>query len=155
MDMKKVESGACAFAQALMKNKKGEVLISPLILLIFMVVFILNANNVFGVIIMKQNVTHISKTLMQTIELEGRVSYKPQEELNRLNRDLGTDATFEVTDVKYYNYGNKSIQFRDPFTITVTDVYDYEILSPAFGDPLVLHIPIHTKITGMSEVYWK
>lgn len=139
----------------IIRSKKGTIYIEILITFIVVTVIILTSINLFNIVMKYQDITYMSKSLARTIEIEGAVSNEVYDKLDALNENFSTNATMTISDVTYFNSMDKSIQFRDPFTITIEGTYEFQILSPLFADPVVIDIPMKSNITGMSEVYWK
>lgn len=153
--MKKWKGSVSARAGTLWKKKEGELLWTPLVMLTFTVLFMFLGMHLFNTMLTYQRVNYITKTITKTIELEGQVNQDAWTELSELNKSLGTHATMEITNVRYFNASQKTIQFRDSFTVTVRDTYSFPLLTPTFSDPVILKIPISSTLPGMSEVYWK
>lgn len=138
------------------KDKKGEIFVEIVIKFLVITVLILFALNLFDVAIKYQNVSYTAKSIAKVVELEGSLTNTAYEQLNDLNHNFNMDMEFEISDVTYFDSRNKTIQFRDPFTITATYEYDLKILSPIFTTkPVVITIPMKADVSGMSEIYWK
>lgn len=153
--MTRWKSSVSAKAGTLWRRKEGELMWTPLVMLTFTVLFMTMGMNLFNTMLTYQRVNYITKTITKTIELEGQMNQDAWMELSELNKSLGTHATMEITNVRYFNASQKTIQFRSPFTVTVKDTYSFPLLTPTFADPVVLKIPISSTLPGMSEVYWK
>jgi len=147
------------YLKSLLKSKKGEESVSMLITIFIRVmitglifIFLLE---MFSIVLHKQSVDYISKNITKTIEQDGMVSGEAYEYLAELNESLGTEASFYVTDVRYFNNAQKKIQFRDSFKVVVTDPHEFVILSPIGGSDVVFSFDISSSVSGRSEVYWK
>ena len=139
----------------MLKDKKGSMYVEILVFFLVVTVTVLTSINFYNVIINYQHVTYMAKSLAKTIELEGSVTDTAYEKLEALNQNFNIEAEMEISDVKYFDSFEKTIQFRDPFTVTISDTFELEVLSPMFSDPVIINIPLQSTITGMSEVYWK
>jgi len=58
-------------------------------------------------------------------------------------------------DTEWFDVGERTIQLKTPFTVTISKTVPIIILCPAWGDPLVIHVRISASAQGISEVYWK
>lgn len=154
MKQTRKESGLILIS-SLWNNRRGELLMQPIIIMLFITILVLNSMNLYYMVLKYQYVHHIAKEIAQTIELNGQVTSEVDQQLRELNGNLQTKAALEIQNISYFNNQTKTIQFRDPFTVKVSDVYEMEIFNPSFSKPLVLKIPIESTISGMSEVYWK
>lgn len=141
--------------KSLQKDRRGEIFVELIVKILTITVIILFALNIFDIVIKYQHVTYMSKSITKTIEQEGAVNSIANDKLDALNTNFNTKAKYNVSNVKYFNALEGTIQFRDSFTVTVSDNYKLTILDPLFASPLVLDIPMSSTITGMSEVYWK
>ena len=139
---------------ALLRSRKGEMYYELIIKTLIVVVFLLTVINLYNVFIQYQNVNYLCKRMVRAIEIEGQVNGSIDALFNRLNGELGIDASYRVVQVSYFD-ASRRIQLRDPFTVEVTAGFDFEILNPMFGPPVVIHIPLSADMSGISEVYWK
>jgi len=121
---------------------------------LIVVVFLLTVINLYNVFIRYQNVNYVAKRITRAIEIEGQVNSGIDSLFMELNNQLGLNASYRVTDVTYFDSSRK-IQLRNQFTVEVAANFNFEILSPMFGPPLVVPIPLRADITGISEVYHK
>jgi hypothetical protein len=121
---------------------------------LIVVVFLLTVIGFYNIFIRYQNVNYAAKRVARAIEIEGQVNGSVTSLFNRLNSELGINASFRVINTSYFDASRK-IQLRDTFTVEVTASYGFQILNPTFAPPVVINIPIRVAITGMSEVYWK
>lgn len=138
----------------LLKSKSGEMYYEIIVKTLIVVVFLLTVINLYNVFIRYQNVNYVCKRVVRAIEVEGQVNGSIDSIFNQLNTQLGLNASYQVVNVSYFDASRK-IQLRNTFTVRVTAHYDFEILNPVFGPPVVIRIPLTVDITGLSEVYWK
>jgi hypothetical protein len=138
----------------LLRCKSGEMFYEIIIKTLIVVVFLLTVINLYNVFIRYQNVNYITKRIVRAIEIEGQVNSSVDSLFNQLNNELGLNASYRVVNVSYFD-ASRRVQLRDAFTVEVTATYDFQILSPLFGPPVVIPIPLTVNITGISEVYWK
>ncbi|MDD4566118.1 MAG: DUF4320 family protein [Eubacteriales bacterium] len=139
----------------LLKDKRGSLYFELLVFFLVVTVWIMTSINFYNAVINYQNINYMAKSLAKTIELEGAVTGEVYDKMEALNENFNIDADMKITNIRYYDSFSKTIQFRDPFTVTVSDTFRLEVLSPLFSDPVYLDIPLSASITGMSEVYWK
>lgn len=139
-----------------LKERRGSVFVELVVKFMVITVMLLFILEVFAVVMQYQDITYIAKTVTRVVEQEGALNNTGYEMLNKLNENMGTDAELEISNVRYFNNLEKTIQFRNTFVISISDSYSLKILSPIFvKNPLVIDIPMTASITGMSEVYWK
>jgi len=140
----------------LIKDKNGAVFVELILKLLIVSLIVLTAIHIFDVAIKYQHVSFASKEIARIIELEGALTPAAWQHLEDLNDSFNMDMTFTVSDVTFFNPASRTIQFRDPFTVTVNFVYRFPIFDPMFTTgPVMVNIPMRSGITGMSEVYWK
>ena len=137
----------------LIKSQKGELSIDVLTGFIIGVVSLLTLISFISVIMQWQQLNYISKTITESIEIEGQVSSDIYSEFNRLKSQIGIDCNMAVSTV-YYS-GSK-IQYRTPFEVKVTANVDFVICKPAWAaSKMVISIPMNATYSGKSQVYWK
>ncbi len=151
----KEEQAAKGRILPLIASRKGEVFYEVIVKTLIVVVFLLTVINLYNVFIKYQNVNYLCKRTVRAIEVEGAVSGSVVGKFNELNQHMKLSATFEVTDVSYFDNSAKTIQLRDNFTVRVRDSYNFTIMNPLFAPPVVIPIPMEVTLTGMSEVYHK
>ncbi|MDD4833390.1 MAG: DUF4320 family protein [Lutispora sp.] len=100
------------------------------------------------------NLNHVCRRIVRVVELEGQVSDKAYDVFYRLKQQTGLSPEMIVEDVEYCD-GQKKIQLRDTFTVTMTYSHPFTIFTPSFAPPVQIMIPMRVSITGMSEKYWK
>ncbi|QIB69775.1 DUF4320 family protein [Aminipila butyrica] len=139
----------------LVTERSGDMGLPLMIFTLIAVIIFLFGLEVFSAAIKYQNVTYSSKSIAKVIESDGAVTERAYEQMEALNKSYNMDMTFEVSDVTYFNTRDRSIQFRDPFTVNVRYTASIQLASPLFLDPLVWDINMKADTPGMSEVYWK
>ena len=139
--------------QKLLSDRKGssyfDLIIKTLVVLSLMVT-VMSFLSVFTTYL---NLNHVCRRVVRVVELEGQVSDRAYDVFYRLKQQTGLSPEMTVEDVKYY--GDRKIQLRDTFTITMTYSYPFTIFTPSFAPPVEIQIPMKVSITGMSEKYWK
>lgn len=139
-----------------LKERRGSAFVELVIKFMVITVMLLFILQVFAVVMQYQDITYIAKTVTRVVEQEGALNSTAYEILNKLNENMGTEAELDISNVRYFNNLEKTIQFRDTFVISISDSYNLKILSPIFvKKPIVIEVPMTASITGMSEVYWK
>jgi len=140
----------------LIKDNRGSAFVELILKLLITSLIVLTAIHFFDVAIKYQHVSYTSKEIAKIIELEGALTPTAWQRLDRLNDSFGMDMDFTVTDVTFFDPAARTIQFREPFTVTVNFVYQFPILSPVFtSTPVTMGIPMRADVQGMSEVFWK
>jgi len=72
--------------------------------------------------------------------------------LDQLTSTKPDSLTWQTT---WKDPANKTIQLKTLFTVTANKTVPLTIISPSFGDPLVIEINITASASGISEVYYK
>lgn len=103
--------------------------------------------------IRKINIDYMTKTIVRSIEANGRIDSNIYDLQNELERELGINPN--VTYSADYISGTNKIQIRKKFKVTVTDVVKIKLINPTFSDPVTIDIPIKKELTGISQVFWK
>lgn len=143
------------YLKKLKEEEQGDIIVSVYLFVLLGVIILMYGLQLFSIAMDYQDVTYTAKSITKVIECDGAVSDRAYEQLEKLNRDFGLNMTFTVSDVNYFDNREKSIQFRDSFTVTVRDKAELVLANPSFGEPWVWEIPLVSNISGMSEVYWK
>lgn len=103
--------------------------------------------------IRKINIDYMAKTIVRSIEANGRIDSNVYDLQNELKSELGINPS--VTYSADYISGTNKIQIRNKFKVTITDVVKIKLINPTFSDPVTVDIPIKKELTGISQVFWK
>lgn len=146
--------------KGLLKSKDGEVLVTIFGRVIITAIILLFVIETFALIMHKQDIDYISKQLAKTIEQDGYVSADVNTYLNEMNESLGTNATYRVVFddgiCRKPSAPSNAIQFRDEFTVVVSDTHEWVVASPiGTEEDVKFVIDITSDVSGRSEVYWK
>lgn len=103
--------------------------------------------------IRKINIDYMAKTIVRSIEANGRIDSNVYDLQNELKSEFGINPS--VTYSADYISGTNKIQIRNKFKVTITDVVKIKLINPTFSDPVTVDIPIKKELTGISQVFWK
>ena len=103
--------------------------------------------------IYKQNIDYMAKTLVRSVEANGRIDGNITALSNELKSEFGITPTVHWS--ASYISGTNKIQLRKKFTLTVKDTIKIKLFEPTFGNPVTIDIPIEKRFIGISQVYWK
>lgn len=144
-------------------NKKGSLLWELMIVLAVLFMFIYTATTFVAAFAQYENLSYVAKTVSRQMEVSGMCDQN--EAITMINELLGdntplTDVAIKINvpESTIYSAANPKVQLRERFSITVTANYKWHIIAPKDGSlfgSTGITIPFSTKVTGMSEVYWK
>lgn len=137
------------------KDKSGTMAVPLLIFTLIAVIIFLYGLDLFNAALQYQNVSYSAKSITKVIECDGAVTDRAYQQMQALNKSFNMNMEFRVSEVNYFDSRERSIQFRDPFKVTVSCPYKITLASPVFSKPLVWTINLVADVPGMSEVYWK
>ncbi len=143
------------FKRQLICDQRGEIIVDTLVMLIVSVVILMTLIEFLGVFMTFQNVNFIGKRLARAVEVSGSVQGLDTtfDELCDKTKMAG-DIDYQI-QASYCDSGNRRIQLRDTFTLTVSYTYYLNIFTPDFAPPLRLTFPLTSRVIGMSEVFYK
>lgn len=139
----------------IIRDKSGEMMLPIMIFILIAVIIFLYGLDIFNAALDYQNVTYSAKSITKVIECDGAVTDRAYKHMEELNESFNMNMTFDVSDVQYFDSRERSIQFRDPFKVTVKYTAEIQLASPVFSKPIVWKLPMSADVPGMSEVYWK
>ena len=129
---------------------EGYVDVAIVILIVFALMASLLA--VFPILSAQQSLNSTVRQIARTVEITGNAGVKVDALLVQLTSTKPDSLTWQTT---WKDAVNKTIQLKTPFTVTAIKVVPLVVLSPSFGDPLVIEISITASASGISEVYYK
>lgn len=135
------------------KYKSGAMMIEVLFQMAIAMALIFCFVSLWQPFIRKINVDYMAKTIVRSIEANGRIDSNIYDLQNQLEAELGFSPN--VTYSAEYLNGTNKIQIRKKFKVTITDVVKIKLITPSFGDPITVDIPIKKELTGISQVFWK
>lgn len=138
----------------LLFNRKGSSYFDLMVKTLVVITLMVTVMSFLSIFTTYLNLNHICRRVVRVIELEGQVSDKAYDVFYRLKQQTGLSPEMIVEDVEYCD-GQKKIQLRDTFTVTMTYSHPFTIFTPSFAPPVQIMIPMRVSITGMSEKYWK
>ena len=128
----------------LLKERRGEVYIDVVVLVLCAVFVLALAMRVLPVFIQKQQLDYYASELVREAEVTGRVG----EETSRRAAVL-TEKTGLTPDITWSTQGQ--IQLNSDVTVTLT----METNIGLFGDIGSFPVTLRAQAAGKSEVYWK
>lgn len=138
----------------LLKCKKGSESVEMLVSSFWILAIFIVCISLLMYIGQAYTLNYACRRVVRSIEVTGIVdstTYDLEQEL--------TDSDLVVTmsvDADYFDASAGEIQLRDTFSVTLTTNYKIVIAMPLTGNtPITVNIPIKSKVTGMSEIYWK
>ncbi len=139
--------------EILKSNKGSSMMISLIVRLLVALTLIMATINFAGLFVHYQNISYISRELTKTVEQDGRINARElNRQLSALKDDFNyRDTAYSVSASTFSCEGQSGcIQFRDSFTVTVTDKHEIHITDK-------IAMPFNIKVTkeGQSEVFWK
>ena len=135
------------------KYKSGAMMIEVLFQISIAMALIFCFVSLWQPFIRKINVDYMAKTIVRSIEANGRIDNSIYDLQNQLETELGFSPN--VTYSADYISGTNKIQIRKKFKVTITDVVKIKLITPSFGDSITVDIPIKKELTGISQVFWK
>lgn len=90
----------------------------------------------------------LTHEVVRTIEIKGQVEGSAQATLDNLKAQNNMDIQMQIN--ASYTAGGNRIQFGDSFSVTLTYTSSLSV-----GGIINIPIPLHSTVTGRSEVYWK
>ena len=141
----------------LLKDERGSVLVEAIVRLLLVCVLVMISLHIFAMMTSYQHTVYTAKAIAKIIEQEGAYDYNADNTFNELqNLFHKNNKTMKLkVTANYLDNVNKTIQFRDKFTVEVTDYYEFPIIEPLEAATLSIRVPMRAEVTGMSEVYYK
>lgn len=132
----------------ILKNKKGQGYIDVAVMVLVFALVMAFALSVFPVFVAKSNLNKFASEVVREAETTGQIGSSVQDRINKLKKDL---ENVDSVDWKVnYIYGTNKIQLGDPIDVTVKKNVNIGFFK--FGS---FPIPLQSKDSGFSEVYWK
>ena len=132
----------------ILKNKKGQGYVDVSVMVLVFASVMAFALSVFPVFVAKSNLNKFASEVVREAETTGQIGSSVQDRINKLKKDLGN---VDSIDWKVnYIYGTNKIQLGDPIEVTVKKNVNIGFFE--FGS---FPIPLQSKDSGFSEVYWK
>lgn len=138
----------------LQKEKCGNLYVETIVKLLLMAVILILTIHIFAMVLQYQHVVYSAKAITKVVEQEGVYGEQAKNMLIELNNNFNSNMQMDIEDVTYFDSTGK-IQFRESFTITVSDVYNFPIITPYGKKGVYIKVPMKSDVVGISEVYWK
>ncbi len=135
------------------RDQTAEGYIDVAITMLIIFVFMASLLALYPIFTAQQSLNQTVQYTARTIELYGKAD---DETLESMTAD-GDFLVPDRVDVKaeWQDAAAKTIQLKEPFTVTMTKTVPIVILRPALGEPVVINVQITATTRGISEVYWK
>ena len=134
-------------------GEHGALYIDTLIALTVFIALVFSFLAIPEVLIRKQELDYIAKTVTRRIERDGMAGGALWQTIRELMDETGMAA--DITWAGAFSGANSKIQIRDRFTVTARYSVRVRLFEPTFAAPVYVNIPIQKTLTGVSEVYWK
>ena len=131
----------------------GAFYIDALIALTIFIAVIFSFLAIPEVLVKKQEVDYIAKTVTRRIERDGMAGGALWQMIDDLAGETGVSA--DVSWAGEFQGVDSKIQIRGRFTVTVRYIVQIQLFEPSFGSPVYLGLPMQKTLSGVSEVYWK
>lgn len=130
-----------------LKSERGEFVLNSSLELLLVVLCIALVISVFGTIFQANKLSTIANDLTRQIELAGQVVPADYEaSLDSLAAHAGLDRSRLSVSVDPVG----KVQFGDSFVVELQYAGSLKL-----GGVFEITIPLHSSVTGRSEVYWK
>lgn len=141
----------------LLHQKQGSAIYEVILKTMVFLTLIVTAIYFFSIFTVYLNLGYTCRRVVRDIEISGQVTSQTTALFNQLKNqtNIGSGATMQITNVRYFNSSAKKIQLRDKFTVNCSTKYRMNIFTPAMGPPVGIDIPMTVSLTGMSEKFWK
>ena len=136
----------------LLRDERGDAYVDLLIKLAVIMSLILCFMAVVPLFTVKMKVDYMARSLTRTIELSGQRGSDYSAELSRLKSETTLSPTVNISGSFS---GDGKVQLRNPFSVTVTEQNTVKLVTPVFGPPITITVPISSTVSGRGEVYWK
>ncbi len=136
-----------------LKDKHGEGYIDVLIQFAIIMSLIFCFVSLWKPYIYKQNMDYMAKTLIRSVEANGKIDSETSALASELKATMGINPNIKW-EADFISGTNK-IQLRKKFKLLVTDTLTIKLFEPTFGNPIQIQIPIKKEFIGISQVYWK
>ena len=134
------------------KNQSGEGYVDVAIVILIVFALMASLLAVFPILSAQQSLNSTVRQIARTVEITGNAGIEVDALLDQLTSTNPDSLTWQTT---WKDPVNKTIQLKTPFTVTANKTVPLTIISPSFGDPLVIEISITASASGISEVYYK
>lgn len=131
-----------------LKENRGDFTLNGAFILILVMLLMVMGISVMGIGLQAMKLNTITHEVVRAIEIKGAVDGTAQSTLDTLKAQNKMDIQMTVN--ASYTAGGNRIQFGDSFSVTLTCQGKLSV-----GGVVNIPIPLHSTVTGRSEVYWK
>lgn len=135
------------------RDQTAEGYIDVAITMLIIFVFMASLLTIYPIFTAQQSLNQTAQYTARTIELYGKADDETLESMTA-DGDFLVPDRMEV-EAEWQDAAAKTIQLKEPFTVTMTKTVPIVILRPALGEPVVINVRITATARGISEVYWK
>lgn len=139
-------------AELFIYDQSGESYVDIAIVVLIVFAFLASLLAIFPILSAQQSLNNTVRQIARTVEITGNAGTEVDALLDQLSSAKPDAITWETT---WKDPTNKTIQLKTPFTVTAVKAVPLTIISPSFGDPVVINIRITASASGISEVYYK
>lgn len=130
-------------------NKDGFSFIDTIVAIIVVSMMLAFTLNVYPVLVQKNNLNNLANEIIREAELQGEIGDKLYQRIEELKKDNAVNPDKIIWDTTYIN-GTHKIQLNQVINVTLEKEAKIK-----FIDYLPFKVPLTSKATGRSEVYWK
>lgn len=130
-------------------NKDGFSFIDTIVGIIVVSMMLAFTLNVYPVLVQKNNLNNLANEIIREAELQGEIGDKLYQRIEELKKDNAVNPDKIIWDTTYIN-GTHKIQLNQVINVTLEKEAKIK-----FIDYLPFKVPLTSKATGRSEVYWK
>lgn len=139
--------------RSFIRDQTSEGYVDVAITLLIVVLLMASLLALFPIFTAQQSLNQTAKYMARTVELYGRADENTLSSVTESGEFVEPDEI--QVDTEWFDAGERTIQLKTPFTVTISKTVPITILRPAWGDPLVINVRISASAHGISEVYWK
>lgn len=134
----------------ILKCKRAEVFVSASAILMIVMMMLVITVNVFVVFGQQIQLDYFSNELLDTAAAYGRIGPEVSARFDELCDETGLTPSVSW-DASYYSSSKRTVQLADPIELTLT----YNATIPALGDAVGLTIPLRSRHSKLSKMFWK
>lgn len=144
---------------AFRKDRKGSESVEMVVGAAMLCAMILSCTMILSYAIQASQVSYAAKRIARAVEVSGTANQTDVDALlaEFLPNHDDLSASVNITAPEWFNVGNRQIQLRKKFTVTVDASYPVTLMNPGFGADAAIQyrLPIHCIVNGQAEIYWK
>ena len=130
-------------------NKDGFSFIDTIVAIIVIAMMLTFTLNVYPVLVQKSNLNNFANEIIREAELQGEIGDKLDNRIEELKKETGVNPDKIIWDTTYID-GTYKVQLNKVINVTLEKEAKIK-----FIDYAPFKVPLTSKATGRSEVYWK